>query len=220
MVLVRRRSKVRGVRLVAALPALLTVLAFGAITTPVGAATPASLSVRPTRGPVGTSVTISGVSCASAAGSVALEFQGVPDAGTRGSVSLLDVQPAANGRFSVTFVIPPTMGQVQADLGGPTEPGRYQFTSQVPGCTAAFTVTAGVAGAAAVAARLPATGRPTASLALLGLGLLVLGIAARTAAGRPIGLGGPVCLGLPQRYPTTARARRRSSRKPTAQEGA
>ena len=73
------------------------------------------------------------------------------------------------------------MGQMQSDAAGPTKPGRYQFTSRVPGCTAAFTVTPGVAGAAAVSARLPATGRTSTSLALLGLGFVLLGIGGHTA---------------------------------------
>ena len=142
-----------------------------------GAATGSSLTVRPARGPVGTSVTVSGIGCAGSSETVALEFRGVPEAGTRGSVSLLDIKPDGQGRFTVAFVVPPTMGQVQSEAGGPTAPGRYQFASPVSGCMATFTVTAGTA------RPLPATGRGSAWLALLAIGLLVLGAAGRTAGG-------------------------------------
>ncbi|HEV2891828.1 MAG TPA: hypothetical protein VGX28_15760 [Frankiaceae bacterium] len=49
----------------------------------------------------------------------------------------------ADGTFTVTWTIPPSLGEVMNHGGGPTTPGAYYFRTKpaTPGCTVAFTVT-------------------------------------------------------------------------------
>jgi hypothetical protein len=134
----------------AVVSAMVSVVVTGAAATgPVGAAEPVGdgpnrLSVEPASGPVGTRVTVAGEDCAVPGQDVGLVFAGgggdVPEGGLGHPGGV--IQPDAEDRFAVAFVIPAELGPFHGGEGGAVVPGRYWFQTLPPGCTGEFTVTA------------------------------------------------------------------------------
>jgi hypothetical protein len=102
---------------------------------------PGRMMVSPSRGPVGTQVTITGTDCSYKGHPAYLVFQGGTTAGTFGAVDIPNVPVDSEGHFRTTFTIPAVMGTLQGRGGGPTRPGQYGFGSKPPFCGIDFTVT-------------------------------------------------------------------------------
>jgi hypothetical protein len=60
--------------------------------------------------------------------------------GAVGSVSFTPVQPDVNGDWSVTLMIPYTLGSDRGHGGGGTTPGIYRILSKPSYCAVDFTV--------------------------------------------------------------------------------
>ncbi len=106
-----------------------------------------ALQVCPDRGPVGTTVTLSGRDWGCTSGragfSVMLVFEGHPESGggTEGGLSLPQIQPDSSGAFTASFVIPAALEPFRGQGGGPTLPGTYAFVGRPPDCMVQFVVT-------------------------------------------------------------------------------
>lgn len=107
-------------------------------------ATPGSrgtyLSVTPSAGLVGSRVLLRGHGCNASGQPVVISFEGVPGSGTVGSVQISGIPVAGNGDFQYWFTIPAQIDSIQGRGGGPTQPGRYYFTSKPARCFVDFTV--------------------------------------------------------------------------------
>ncbi|HZD00631.1 MAG TPA: LPXTG cell wall anchor domain-containing protein [Actinomycetes bacterium] len=128
-----------------------------------------TISVTPSRGPVGTRVVVRGRNCANpGAPTTRLVFQS-GGAGTIGAVDLGEIPNDRQGRFQTTVTIPARLDPLQGVGGGRTQSGSYTFTTRPPVCAASFTVT----GAATEV--LPFTGSRTPLLLVVGAGLTLAG---------------------------------------------
>lgn len=172
---------------IAALLSLVSVLLPGSV----GATQQGELTVTPSSGPVGSTVTLDGTGCNNPSQPVRLSFgQQVEEAGggTVGSVTLPEIPVDADGAFNQTFTIPATLGPYQGQGGGSVEPGGYRFFSHPPLCIADFTVTA---------SGLPPTGSAPAGGQSGGAPLLAL---VSIAGGVAALLGGGLLLRLRRRF--------------------
>jgi hypothetical protein len=138
---------------------------------------PRALTVSPSSGPVGTTVTVRGSNCnlGSTAASTYLVFQSGPR-GTVGAVDFGEIPTDRQGRFRATVTIPARLDPLQGIGGGPTRPGSYQFTTRPPACAGSFTVTSSPPGPAGAPGTLPFTGAHSPLLLAIGSGLVVAGI--------------------------------------------
>jgi hypothetical protein len=138
---------------------------------------PRALTVTPSSGPVGTTVTVAGSNCnnpGSASANTYLVFQS-GQGGTVGAVDFGDIPTDRQGRFRATVTIPARLDPLQGIGGGPTWPGSYQFTTRPPACAGSFTVTSSSPGPAGPPGTLPFTGAHTLLLLAIGSGLVVAG---------------------------------------------
>lgn len=101
-----------------------------------------TVTVCPARGPVGTTVTLTGVRCANPGQSYASFLFGRNTAGAGGSGAVSIYAPADGETARTTFVIPRVLNPYQGGPAGQLMPATYAFRSVPNYCTVAFELTA------------------------------------------------------------------------------
>ena len=113
--------------------------------TPTPVSTSSELTVSPSSGPAGTAVVLEGKDCNNPGQPAYLVFQnGEAGTATVGAETVsVDISVDGEGRFQITYVIPPEFaaGSLQGRGGGPLQPGVYFFVSRPVLCRAKFVVT-------------------------------------------------------------------------------
>lgn len=137
---------------------------------PAAAQQSGTLTVTPQRGPIGTRVAVVAAGCADPAPgqNTVISFQGGDLAhSTAGADEVAVFTVDSLDPFRTTYTIPAKLETLGGEGGGPVIPGRYEFRTYPPGCSASFVVTG--------LATTGPSGVPLVTAALLGGLLLAAG---------------------------------------------